>query len=216
MRFKKLFIFLLLSSSILAQETGGILLDQIEATVNDSLITRQDVLRAVLFYPILQESGQSAAEFQRMVLDELIDYKVVSFEFQDELSIREEDYEAVQLAVIAKLGSLNALYPLLRKLGMSWIDFKAFIRERVIYEKVIAERLETRVVVSFREIEAFYRDHYMPLQQKLGLSPASLVEMTAQIERHLAKRKFADRLQGWLSDLRSSYRIEYLSEEELR
>jgi len=214
MLFKKELIVLLWSLALWSQDPRTILLDRIEAKVNDALITRQDVLRAIAFFPILQESGQSADAFHQMVLDELIDYKVIRLEFDGEVVVTEEAFEAVQLAVISKLGSLNALYRLLRRLGMSWIDFKAFIRERVVYEKVMAERLETRVVVSFREIEAFYNDHYQPLQLKLGLSPKSLVEMTSQIERHLAKRQFAERLQGWLKDLRATYQIEYLKGDD--
>ncbi len=216
MRFKNLFMILLLLSALKlpAQESRPVQLDRIEATVNGSLITRQDVLRAMLFFPILQESGQTATEFHRIVLDELIDYKVVSLEFESELNIREEDYENVQLAVIARMGSLNVIYPVLRRLGMSWNDFKAFIRERVIFEKVIAERLQNRAVINFREIESFYRDHYLPLQETLGLVPRSLVEMTAQIESHLAKKKIAAGLQDWLRDLRSAYQIEYLDLEE--
>lgn len=210
MRFKIAVLVLLVT---LPAAAASVLLDRIEATVNGSPITRQDVQRAVLFFPILQERGQTAAQFQRTVLEELIDYKVVSFEFENELTILEEDFEAVQLTVIAKLGSLNAIYPMLRRLGMSWNDFKSFVRERVIYEKVIAERLESKTVISFREIETFYKEDYLPLQQALGLTAKSLVEMTAQIERHLAKKKFAGGLQTWLKGLRASYRIEYLTGE---
>lgn len=217
MRFKTFFsVWLLLTVSVLSQgkEQKPVLLDRIEATVNGSLITRQDVLRAMLFFPVLQERGQTTTQFHRMVLEELIDYKVVSLEYSDELVLREEDYETVQLEVIARMGSLNAIYPVLRRLGMSWNDFKAFIRERVIFEKVIAERLQNRAVISYREIESFYRGHYLPLQETLGLTAKSLVEMTSQIEGHLAKKKMATGLQDWLKDIRSTYQIEYLEREE--
>jgi hypothetical protein len=213
MRFKHLFLIGLLLGPLWAQDGPLILIDRIEATVNDALITRLDVDRARLFFPILQESGQSETDFRRLVLEELIDYKVLSLEFGDEVNLREEDFEQVQLGVIAKLGSLDVVYPLLRGYGMSWPDFKAFIRERVVYEKVIAERLETRAVVSYREIEAFYTEHYVPLQETLGLNPKSLVEMTPQIERHLSKKRSSDQLEGWLKEIRGRYRIEYRTGE---
>lgn len=214
MHFKRLFSVFLISAFLQGLAAQAVLLDQIEATVNDALITRQDLIRAMVFYPILQERGQSAEDFRRMVLNELIDSKVVRFEFEDELTLKEEDYEAVQLAVIAKQGSLNALYNLLRRLGMSWADFKEYIRERVIYEKVLTERLESKAVISFREVEDFYQNHYLPLQKTLGLESRSLVEMAPQIENHLAKSRFGERLQGWLEDLRGGYRIEIMDGEE--
>lgn len=214
MRFKTLVISWLLCSVLAAQESPFSLLDRIEATVNDALITRQDVERARLFYPILQERGQSETDFRKVILEELIDYKVISLEFGDEVSLRDEDYEQVQLGVIAKLGSLNVVYPLLRSFGMSWPDFKAFIRERVVYEKVIAERKVAGGVIGYQEIERFYSDHYLPLQQTLGLTPKSLVEMTPQIERHLNKKRSSEQLVDWLKEIRSRYRIEYQTRED--
>jgi hypothetical protein len=97
---------------------------------------------------------------------------------------------------------------LLKGYNMEWTDFKDFIKEKVIYEKVLQQQLRVNIIVDFKEIETFYQKQYLPLQKQLELQPLSLIEMAPQIENHLRKEHTQEKLADWLKEIRSSYKIE--------
>jgi hypothetical protein len=185
-----------------------ILIDRIAAVVNDEIITLTDIDKAIRFYPGFRKKQESEKQFYLRVLEELINHKVVYLEYRNELELHEEDYDPVQTPVIDKLGSLENLMLLLDTFDMDWPDFKEFIKEKVVYEKVINERLQVTISINFKEIEKFYHNEYLPAQEQMDLKPRSLIEMTAQIESHLKKVRIQQKLAEWLKEIRSSYKIE--------
>lgn len=185
-----------------------ILIDRIAAVVNEEIITMIDIDKAIQFYTALRKARESEETFYIRVLEDLINYKVVYLEYQNEFTLEEEDYNQVQIAVIEKLGSLDELMALLDRYDMEWMDFKEFIKEKVIYERVLKEQLQVNITIDFKEIENFYFKEYRPLQEELELQPLSLFEMAPQIENHLRKVQTREKLAGWLKEIRSSYKIE--------
>ena len=154
------------------------------------------------------DTPESEEDFYNRVLNDLINYKVVYLEYREEFTLREEDYNEVQTAVIDKLGSLEKLMNVLQSYDMEWVDFKNFIKEKVIFEKVLEKQLQGKIPIDFKEIEAFYQKEYVPLQKQLELEPRSLIEMAPQIENHLRKVRMQKELAEWLKELRSSHTIE--------
>jgi hypothetical protein len=185
-----------------------ILIDKIAAVVNEEIITMIDIDKAIQFYPAFRKARESEETFYTRVLEDLINYKVVYLEYQSEFTLEDEDYNEVQTAVIEKLGSLDKLMALLDTFDMEWVDFKDFIKEKVIYERVLKEQLQVKITIDFKEIEDFYYKEYRPLQNELELQPLSLFEMAPQIENHLRKVYTQERLADWLKEIRSSYKIE--------
>jgi hypothetical protein len=176
--------------------------------VNEDIITMMDIDKAIQFYPTFRKAQESDETFYLQVLEDLINYKVVYLEYHKEFTLKEEDYNEVQTAVIEKLGSLDKLMALLNSFDMEWVDFKEFIKEKVIYERVLEEKLQVKITIDFKEIENFYYKEYRPLQEELELQPLSLFEMAPQIENHLKKVQTQEKLAGWLKEIRSSYKIE--------
>ena len=185
-----------------------ILIDKIAAVVNEEIITMIDLDKAIQFYPAFRKPGESEKNFYTRVLEDLINYKVVYLEYQNEYTLKEEDYNEVQTAVIEKLGSLDKLMVLLSTFDMEWPDFKDFIKEKVIYDRVLQEQLQVNITIAFKDIEEFYNKEYRPLQEELELKPLSLFEMAQQVENHLKKVRTTEKLAGWLQEIRSSYKIE--------
>jgi hypothetical protein len=185
-----------------------ILIDKIVAVVNDEIITMIDIDKAIQFYPAFRKARESEETFYIRVLEDLINYKVVYLEYHKQFTLKEEDYLEVQTAVIEKLGSLEKLMAVLNSFDMEWMDFKEFIKEKVIYEKVLEEQLQVKITIDFKEIENFYYKEYRPLQEELELQPLSLFEMAPQIENHLRKVQTREKLSDWLKEIRSSYKIE--------
>lgn len=189
-------------------DKNAILIDRIAAVVNDEIITLTDIDKAVQFYPGFKKKQESEEEFYARVLQDLINYKVVYLEYKNDFELQEEDYARVQTAVIEKFGSLDKLMILLNTFDMDWSDFKAYIREKVVYEKVLKKRLQVNITINFKEIEAFYNNEYLPLQKRMDLKPLSLIEMFPRIENHLRKVRTQQKLAQWLAEIRSAYKIE--------
>jgi hypothetical protein len=191
-----------------SEPVNSILVDKIAASVDDEIITFADIEKAIRFYSIIMKNNETEKEFQNRVLEDLINHKVVSLEYKNDYVLEVEDYDQVQTAIIEKLGSLDKLNNLLQSYAMDWSDFKAFIKEKVGYEKVLNKLLKVKTSIKFNEIEDFYKNDYLPNQEKLGLKPMSLIEMTPIIENHLRKERTQEELSGWLKEIRSSFKID--------
>lgn len=197
----------LLSLFVLLQP-GPILVDRVVARVNNEIITIHDIERAIVLFPLLRRAGESEESLYSRVLDDLVTYRIIALEYGDEFSLGEEDFEVVQTQIIQKTGSLEKLLASLDGFAMSWGDFETFIREKVLFEKVLREKFPQEIAVPFAEIEAFYERDYLPSQLQLGLEPLSLAEMAPQIERHLRTQHREKEQAAWMSEIRSGYRIE--------
>jgi hypothetical protein len=191
-----------------------VLIDQIAAVVNDEIITLSDIQKATMLYPLFRDKNESERDFQKRVLLSLINHKVIYHEYRDEFRLSEEDYEEVQIPVIKKVGSLGELMILLRHFDMDWQDFKQFIIEKVVYEKVFNDQFSTKITIPYAEIQEFYKQEYLPVQQRLGLQARSLIEMTPLIEKYLSKKRTDTRMKAWLEDIKTTYRIENLLFQE--
>lgn len=205
---------LLLIVSLAAGSNEILLIDRIAAVVGEKVITFSDVDKAVQIYPVLRERDESERSFYLRILEELINQEVVHLEFARDFVLTEDDFELVQTPVLKKAGTMENLLATLQEFSMDWNDFRAFIKSKVLYEKVIREKFQLRLLVSFSEIENFYRQEYRPLQESLGLKPLSLLEMAPLIENHLRNREAEKKLQEWLLELRSLYRLENKMEGE--
>lgn len=197
----------LLSIYILLQ-AGVIMVDKIAAVVNEEVITIHDIERAIAFFPVLRQKSEDEDNFYFRVLSDLIHFKVIALEFSDEFKLSEEDYEQVQTPILKKAGSMEKLLAVLSDFTMSWDDFQDFIREKVLYEKVLREKFQMEITVLFSDIEKFYNEDYFPSQQRLGLAPQTLVEMAPVIEKYLRQLRTAEQLSTWLGELRANCMIE--------
>jgi len=197
----------LLALFILLQP-GPILVDKIAATVNEEIITIHDIERAIAFFPLLRQNDESEEDFYFRILGELITYKAIALEYSDEFNLSEEDFEIVQTQILQKAGSLEKLLAVISGFSMNWNDFEEFIREKVLYEKVLREKFQMEITIPFNEIEEFFNRDYLPSQQRLGLEPRPLAEMAPGIEKYLRKLRTEKQLAAWLNDIRSNFKIE--------
>jgi hypothetical protein len=195
-------------SLFILMQSGPILVDKIAATVNGEIITIHDIERAITFFPVLRRNNEPEESFYFRVLGDLVTYKVIALEFGDEFSPDEEDFESVQTQILQKSGSLEQLLATLDHFSMNWGDLEDFIRERVLYEKVLREKFPMEIAIPFAEIETFYNNDYLPSQLQLGLEPRSLAEMTPQIEKYLRKLLVEEQQSAWLAGIRSAYKVE--------
>jgi hypothetical protein len=217
MSYKKIFflkIFFLFTGLSACGLFSGLLraeivsIDKVAAVVNQEVITQTDIDKAIQFFPVFKKQGQSDRDFYLGILDDLVNYKLISLEYSDEVTLREEDYTEVQTSVIKKVGSYDKLIRQLQRWDMTWQDFNDFIREKVIYEKVMQEKFQVKITVNFKEIESFYNEQYLPMQRSLKLKPRTLIEMAPLIENQLRKDRMQEALAQWLKEITTSYKVE--------
>ncbi|HDP94827.1 MAG TPA: hypothetical protein ENN40_05640 [Candidatus Aminicenantes bacterium] len=208
--FSKLRIIVLAAwLSLTCPLSGRILtVDRIAAVVNNEIITLSDIDRALLIYPFFRAPHESERDFYLRVLEDLIHYKVAWLEYREEIQLTAEDYNPLQTAIIRKAGSLQKVILLLERFDMTREDLKPFIRERVMYEKVLKDNFQMKITIPFTEIEEFYRQQYLPVQRSLNLPARSLVDMAPMIEKHLRTLQTENRVSGWLDEIKISYRVE--------
>lgn len=192
------------------QSAETIRIDRIVASVNDEIITFSDIDKHIQIFPAFRTTAESEQQFYHRILDELINAKIVYLEFRDDFIINEDDFTEVQTQVIKNVGSFQNLQRLLALFNMNWADFKMFIREKIIFDKVITRNFQIKITIQFSEIEAFYNEHYIPVQKSLELKPKTLIEMAPLIETHLRRQGAGEQLTAWLKELAASYRVEKL------
>lgn len=185
-----------------------VVIDQIAASVNEEIITRSDMDKAIRFYPYFRKKGEPDRAFYLNVLQDLINHKMVYLEYSEEVTLKEEDYTEEETAVIKNIGSYEQLMALLQQYDIQWLDFREFIKEKVVYEKVLKQKFQLQIAIAFQEIEAFYNEQYLPQQVSLRLKPKTLIEMAPLIEAKLRKDRTEERLAGWLKEITALCKIE--------
>jgi len=206
----------ILISFLIILQVSPVLIDKIAAAVNEEIITLTDIDKAIQFFPLARKKDEPEEVFYARVLEELINYKVVYLEYKGEVKLSEEDYDEVQSPAIMKFRSLDRLLARLEDFDMNWADFKDFIKEKVVYEKVLKEKFLDEIKIDFKEVEAFYNNEYVPQQVRLNLTPKSLIEMTPRIEKQLKKSRAREMTSTWLKGIKSSYKIENKMVQETR
>ena len=191
-----------------------IVVDKIAAVVNTDIITVSDIDKSLFFYSIAGSVGNDDEDLYLRELNNLINYKVVFLEYKDQFELSEEDFENVQRSIIERYGSLDNIKKILDKFDMDMKDFRLFLTEKILYEKVIEDKFKLGVVIEFSEIEDFYNKDYLPSRKNLGMEPKSIIEMTPVIERHLRGKKVRKELSQWLEGIKASYSIKNIISDE--
>ncbi len=181
--------------------------DRIVAVVNDDVITLTDLnlVRAFGLYESPEE--EQTTDIQRHILDQLISRKLVIQLTSEGIPIEEEEIELALSRVIQGMEPGEAERALLR-FGLDWDDLKSYLRERLLYQKIISERFDQGVIVKLEEIEVYYEQIYIPSQRTKGIEPEPLTEMLDQIEREIKREKIETQVQEWINNLKKEANIQ--------
>ncbi len=206
--------FKLIVSLLLLIQPAEIVVDKIAAVVNAEIITVSDIDKSLLLYSPVGNSVSDEGDLYLKELNKLINYKVVFLEYKDQFELTEEDFENVQRSIIERYGSMDDTKRILEKFDMDLKDFRLFLTEKILYEKVIEDKFKIGVVIEFSDIEGFYKNDYLPSRKKLGIEPKSIIDMTPVIENFLRGKKVRKELSQWLEGIKASYSIKNILSDE--
>jgi peptidyl-prolyl cis-trans isomerase SurA len=150
---------------------NGTVVEDVVVHVNDLIISRSDVERAV--QALAQENQQAGAtpaevaERQKNLLRDMID-KQLLLSRGKELGIN-ADAEVIrrldEIRKQSKLDTMEDLEKAARQQGVSFEDFKAGIRDNVITQMVVRDEVGRRLQMSPSQEQAYYEAHKQEFTQ---------------------------------------------------
>jgi len=174
------------------------IVDCLVASVNGQIITLTDlkIIDEFIFRP---SSGVALDPGQ--VLEKVIEMKIIVASAKTEATVTAEEIEHAQQTIFLALGEERVKQRMIFY-GLTAKDLETYLREKLLYEKIIASRSNQRVNVTLREIEAYYSEKYLGEQQAKGLPPQPLIEILPTIEARLRQEKLRRQLEEWVAGLK--------------
>jgi hypothetical protein len=203
------FFFLLVFAFCSLKDVSGWqeVVDRIVAVVNDEVITLTDLNLVETFGLYESPIDKQGADVQRHILDQLINQKLVIQLTSEDNMLEEEEVESALSQVIQRMEPGEAEKALLR-FGLDWDDLKSYLREKILYQKIISNRFDQGIFVRLEEIEVYYEQIYIPSQRARGFEPQPLTEMLDQIEREIKREKKEAQVREWVNNLKREANIQ--------
>lgn len=184
-------------------------IDRIVAVVNDEIITLTDLNLVETFGLYESPKDKPAGDMQRHILDQLISQKLVVQLTSEGIMLEEEEIESALSDIIQRMEPGEAERALIR-FGLDWDDLKGYLREMLLYQKIISSRFDQSVIVRLAEIEVYYEQIYIPGQRNKGLEPEPLTEMLDNIEKEIKREKIETQVHEWINNLKREANIQIL------
>lgn len=202
-------MFLMMSSIFFSFYRSQEVIDRIAAVVNEYVITLSDVKIAASFELFGEETVSQDADFF-VILDWLINQKLVLGLAQESRSIERETVEAAYQSLLHKLGN-EVVKTKLDSFGLKKEDLQVYLVEIILFQGIIEDRFGMAVRVRLREIEDYYRDKYVLIHKDPKNSELlPLMEVLEEIESAIKKEKIKRLVEVWLKNLRREADIQIL------
>lgn len=191
-------IFFVLLFSVMGR---GQLVDRIVAVVNEEIITLTDLRIGETFGLGFMIPGEQADLPRQDLLNRMIDRKLVAQQAPEDMLIEEEGIRIRRQEIEKEMGALP-YREALERFGMEDGDLDGFIREEIVYRRIVNRRFSRESVINLKDIESYYQNQYLPAQRESGKEVRPLTEILNEIEEDLKRIRIEKRLQEWLGDLK--------------
>ncbi len=175
--------------------------DRIVAVVNEKVITLTDMRIAETFCLYDEEIDPGAENIQMLLLEMMVDQKLVVLLAGGE-TVEKEEMDSFRDKIIEKMGS-GELEKKLEEFGLDRDDLREYIRDKIIYQKIINRRFGQGVIVSLEEIEDFYKGRYVPSQKEREVEPKPMMEILKEIESTIKQEKARSNVKDWINNLKT-------------
>lgn len=185
------------------------LVDRIVAIIDQDVITLSEARQSLELR--LARSGISEGEGQEDALSQeverLIELRLVSREverFSDEV-VPEALVSQALASLRAGFDTEQAFLDSLVAQGFSEPELRAQLRSQLAMNRYLERRFRGLTYVTDDEVEAYYRDELVAELQRQTVPPLS--EVADLIRANLEERKFNQRVDEWVEELKSRARI---------
>jgi peptidyl-prolyl cis-trans isomerase SurA len=163
----------------------GEVVEDIVARVNDQVISRSDYERAAQDLDAQgkqqQWTQQQLFEAKHDLLRDLIDQQLLLSKGKD-LDITGETELVKRLDEMRKQNHLDSMEDLQKAAeaqGVSWEDFKASIRNRIVTQEVIRDQVGRHVNITPTEVQNYYNQHKQEFDQPEQIKLSEILVPTA-------------------------------------
>ncbi len=199
----KILIFGLLAFSLGNAQTVNCLV----AVVDGEAITLTDV-HIVYEFGLYDRREEKRGEDPRFAaLDALIARKVVLAMARDTRGISPTDLTH-HVATLRDDYGEDVFYQKLRKFLLREDDLVPYLKDRILFDRVVAARFSQTIPVSRGDVEKYYREIYRPEQESLGRTAGGLAEVTPQLESRIRAEIRTKQVKDWILNLRSRAEIQ--------
>ncbi|MDT5269332.1 MAG: hypothetical protein QOH49_1518 [Acidobacteriota bacterium] len=195
---------------------GGEVVDRMVAVVNGSeLITYSDLLWQLALQPNVPIDSPRREDLSR-VLELLIDQRLVVQEADKlpHVHATEEEIRKAETELINRFPSQADFQRRLERVGLTPVQLREIIHERIDMEKYLDFRFRSFTVVTPQEVEAYYKDAYVPRHRRTrpGVVVPELKGVYNEIQSELIERKIESDTDNFLEEARAAAQITILDE----
>lgn len=195
---------------------GGEVVDRMVAIVNGGeLITYSDLLWQLALQPDVPIDSPRREDLAR-VLALLIDQRLVVQEADKlpHVHATEQETKEAEAALIKRFPSQAEFQRRLERVGMTATQLREIIHERLDMEKYLDFRFRSFTVVTPQEVEAYYKEAYVPRHRRTrpGVVVPELKGVYNEIQSELIERKIESDTDDFLEEARAAAEITILDE----
>lgn len=195
---------------------GGEVVDRMVAVVNDGeLITYSDLLWQLALQPGVPIESPRREDLKR-VLDLLIDQRLVVQEAEKlpHVHATEEETKKAEAELVKRFPSQAEFQRRLERVGLTAAQLREIIHERIDMEKYLDFRFRSFTVVTPQEVEAYYKDVYVPRHRRTrpGVVVPELKAVYNELQSELVERKIESDTDNFLEEARAAAQITVLDE----
>ena len=189
--------------------------DGIVAIVNDEIIILSD-LRIVTSFAIYADDIKGQEEnASRIILEKLIDQKLITQMTKENISIEDADVEQVFQVIKNRVGE-DRLNRQFERFDLTPVDLFDYIRAKLFYDQIIALKFKREARVTLKEMEAYYNEIYLPFKAGQGEEPKSMMEILDEIESVIKEEKTQKQVKDWIMNMRRQAGIQIYDERILQ
>lgn len=195
---------------------GGEVVDRVVAIVNDAeLITYSDLLWQLALQPNVPIDNPRREDLAR-VLELLIDQRLVVQEADKmpHVHATEKELEEAGNELAKRFPSQEEFQRRLERVGLTAAQLREIIHERIDMEKYLDFRFRSFTVVTPQEVEAYYKDVYVPRHRRTrpGVVVPELKASYNELQSELIERKIESDTDDFLEEARAAAQITILDE----
>src|SRR5215207_5933020 len=195
---------------------GGEVVDRMVAIVNGSeLITYSDLLWQLALQPNVPIDNPRREDLAR-ALELLIDQRLVVQEAEKlpHVHATEEEMRKAEAELVNRFPSQAEFQRRLERVGMTAAQLREIIHERIDMEKYLNFRFRSFTVVTPQEVEAYYKESYVPRHRRTrpGVVVPELKGVYDELQSELVERKIESDTDGFLEEARAAAQITILDE----
>ena len=195
---------------------GGEVVDRMVAVVNEGeLITYSDLLWQLALQPGVTIENPRREDLKR-ALDLLIDQRLVVQEAEKlpHVHATDEETRKAEAELVSRFPSQAEFQRRLERVGLNSAQLREIIHERIDMEKYLDFRFRAFTVITPQEVEAYYKDVYVPRHQRTrpGVVVPELKAVYNELQSELIERKVESDTDNFLEEARAAAQITILDE----